>query len=30
MKKEDFLKLSDEEKARICQEILRGLIKIEN
>lgn len=28
MSKEEFLKLSDEEKAKICQDIIQGKIKI--
>lgn len=30
MKKDDFLKLSNEEKARVCQLIIKGIIKIED
>lgn len=29
MKKEDFLKLTDAEKAKVCQQILKGVEKIE-
>ena len=29
MRIEDFLKLSNEEKAKVCQWIIKGIIKIE-
>ena len=29
MKEVEFLKLSDEEKARVCQWIVKGIVKME-